>query len=198
MKHSNKYILIALLLGSNLAFFSSCGNKEQKAEENGAKTTEAPVAASTGPNKDLFSAYIDVKNALIKDDASTAQAEAKDIITQLGSTKMEGLDSTKMKDWNALSKSITDNTNQIIGSADLKVQRTAFDALSKAMVLAVKNFNIPHGPAFRHYCPMAFDDKGAYWLSEVAEINNPYFGAKSEMAHCGADSGQYAVPVKKQ
>ena len=196
MKSINKYIVIALLLGSSAITISSCGNKEKKAED-GAKSTETPVAAKGGPNETMYAAYIDVKNALIKDDAAAAQIEAKDIITQLEKTKMDGLDSAKKTSWNVLTKSITDNTNKIMSSADLKVQRPAFDELSKEMITAVKSYNIPHGPAFRHFCPMAFEDKGAFWLSEVAEINNPYFGAKSEMAHCGADSGQYAVPVSK-
>jgi Cu(I)/Ag(I) efflux system membrane fusion protein len=30
---------------------------------------------------------------------------------------------------------------------------------------------------------MALGDKGAYWLSEIKEINNPYFG--EEMLRCG-------------
>jgi Cu(I)/Ag(I) efflux system membrane fusion protein len=30
---------------------------------------------------------------------------------------------------------------------------------------------------------MAFDDTGAWWLSEEEEILNPYFG--DEMLHCG-------------
>jgi Cu(I)/Ag(I) efflux system membrane fusion protein len=30
---------------------------------------------------------------------------------------------------------------------------------------------------------MAFDNKGAYWLSDQAKIRNPYFGDK--MLECG-------------
>ena len=39
---------------------------------------------------------------------------------------------------------------------------------------------------------MAFDNKGAYWLSEEKEIRNPYFGSK--MLTCGetADSVDYS------
>src|SRR5690606_25014835 len=31
-------------------------------------------------------------------------------------------------------------------------------------------------PVYVQYCPMAFNDHGAYWLSADAEIRNPYFG----------------------
>ena len=33
------------------------------------------------------------------------------------------------------------------------------------------------------FCPMAFDGKGAYWITESREIRNPYFGEK--MLNCG-------------
>jgi Cu(I)/Ag(I) efflux system membrane fusion protein len=39
---------------------------------------------------------------------------------------------------------------------------------------------------------MAFNNKGAYWLSNEREIKNPYFG--SEMLECGSveDSLDYS------
>jgi hypothetical protein len=39
------------------------------------------------------------------------------------------------------------------------------------------------GTLYKQYCPMAFGNKGGYWLSDVAEIRNPYFGDK--MLTCG-------------
>ncbi len=45
---------------------------------------------------------------------------------------------------------------------------------------------------YYQYCPMAFNNKGAYWLSNQREILNPYFGNK--MLKCGevADSVDYS------
>ena len=36
---------------------------------------------------------------------------------------------------------------------------------------------------YHQFCPMAFNDAGAYWLSGTADIKNPYFGKK--MLTCG-------------
>jgi Cu(I)/Ag(I) efflux system membrane fusion protein len=33
------------------------------------------------------------------------------------------------------------------------------------------------------YCPMAFENAGAYWLQTDRAISNPYFGAR--MLRCG-------------
>ncbi|MDA9906228.1 hypothetical protein N9D01_02705, partial [Cyclobacteriaceae bacterium] len=45
------------------------------------------------------------------------------------------------------------------------------------------HYKIKNLTLFRQYCPMAFDNKGAYWLSNTQEIYNPYFG--EEMRFCG-------------
>jgi Cu(I)/Ag(I) efflux system membrane fusion protein len=36
---------------------------------------------------------------------------------------------------------------------------------------------------YYQFCPMANNNKGAYWLSESKVIRNPYFGEK--MINCG-------------
>tara|TARA_R110002051_G_scaffold301824_1_gene369863 strand:- start:22 stop:570 length:549 start_codon:yes stop_codon:yes gene_type:complete len=42
------------------------------------------------------------------------------------------------------------------------------------------------GTIYKKFCPMAFDNKGAYWYADVEEISNPYFGDK--MPNCGSVS----------
>jgi Cu(I)/Ag(I) efflux system membrane fusion protein len=47
----------------------------------------------------------------------------------------------------------------------------------------IKNTGLKGDTVYHQYCPMAFDDKGAYWLSSQSAIRNPYFG--KEMLTCG-------------
>lgn len=65
---------------------------------------------------------------------------------------------------------------------DLEAQRVAFEKISQQMyALAAENqWGIT---LYKQYCPMAFDNEGAYWLSAEEEIMNPYFG--DQMLHCG-------------
>jgi len=42
---------------------------------------------------------------------------------------------------------------------------------------------VKSGEVYKQYCPMAFDGKGAFWLSSSEEIRNPYYGDK--MLKCG-------------
>nr|MBA4168268.1 DUF3347 domain-containing protein [Chitinophagaceae bacterium] len=45
---------------------------------------------------------------------------------------------------------------------------------------------------YYQFCPMAFKNQGAYWLSDKREIRNPYLSSK--MPTCGeiADSVDYS------
>ena len=51
------------------------------------------------------------------------------------------------------------------------------------MIELVKNSGLSTGEIYVDYCPMAMNDKGAYWLSNRKDIRNPYFGDK--LMTCG-------------
>lgn len=70
---------------------------------------------------------------------------------------------------------------QISGTEDLKSQRKAFSQLSEAMEPIVRK-SIRSGKIYKDFCPMALNG-GAYWLSSIEDIRNPYFGA--QMLSCG-------------
>ena len=62
-------------------------------------------------------------------------------------------------------------------------ERAAFEKLSIALYEVVKSNGGNEMAIYKIHCPMAFDNKGAYWLSEEKEVKNPYFGDK--MLDCG-------------
>jgi Cu(I)/Ag(I) efflux system membrane fusion protein len=69
-------------------------------------------------------------------------------------------------------------------SKDLKTAREDFSHVSALLYreLSASAENLKR-PVYRFFCPMAFDDKGAYWLQEGNQTQNPYFG--SVMPKCG-------------
>ena len=70
---------------------------------------------------------------------------------------------------------------QIAETDDVQSQRKAFSKLSEAMESIVRS-SIKSGKIYKDYCPMAFKE-GAYWLSSIEDIRNPYYGAR--MLNCG-------------
>lgn len=69
-------------------------------------------------------------------------------------------------------------------ATDIEEQRVHFKTASDVLIALIKeqgNFAEPLG---LYYCPMAFDDTGAYWLQSMgSKLLNPYFG--SSMLRCG-------------
>lgn len=55
--------------------------------------------------------------------------------------------------------------------------------LSESILEVTESFGLEKDKVYKDFCPMAFDNKGAFWLSETEEILNPYFG--EAMLSCG-------------
>jgi Cu(I)/Ag(I) efflux system membrane fusion protein len=68
-------------------------------------------------------------------------------------------------------------------SAGIKEQRHHFKELSTAITSAVQMYGIGQ-VVYNQFCPMADNNKGAYWLSNDKNVLNPYFG--SAMLACGS------------
>ena len=70
-----------------------------------------------------------------------------------------------------------------ISGSDITHQREHFDMLSVDIkdLLAITGTD---RKLYQAHCPMYNENKGAIWLSETAEIKNPYFGSK--MLNCGS------------
>ena len=62
-------------------------------------------------------------------------------------------------------------------------KRSYFSHISEIMYCTIKSFGLKQGNLFAIFCPMAFDGKGAYWISDSKTIQNPYLGSK--MPTCG-------------
>ncbi len=66
--------------------------------------------------------------------------------------------------------------------------RNALPALTAALEAYLRSFGHDQAtPLYRHFCPMAFDDRGAAWLQADDQVRNPYFGAV--MYRCGVVRG---------
>jgi len=87
-------------------------------------------------------------------------------------------------EWMNLLKPIEDNLKGIINMKGIDKKRSHFSIVSNKLTEAVDMFGIAgNKPVYLEYCPMAFDNKGAFWISENKEIRNPYFG--DIMLKCG-------------
>jgi len=135
--------------------------------------------------KDVFDDYINLKDILITDDSEKVMDEAKNVLESLKKVNMKVLTSstTLMQQWMKLEKEIKSSANSITKTSEIKKQRVHFKNLSKHFIAAVKNFGI-NEKVYSQFCPMADNNKGAYWLSKKEKVVNPYFGGG--MLTCGS------------
>ena len=133
--------------------------------------------------KQVFDDYILVKDALVNDDAKSAQQAGKQIIQSLKNVDMKLLSDEKAHNhWMTIQKELNASANAISGSTDISKQRGHFKHLSAHMISSVQLFGVNEN-VYIQFCPMADNNKGAYWISLEEEIRNPYFGEK--MLKCG-------------
>jgi membrane fusion protein, copper/silver efflux system len=146
------------------------------------KTLDAPLAFREQITA-LAHVYFEVKNALVADDEAAAASAATKIEGTLENVNMGLLDGPAHDHWMALSGSMSEAGFHISEVDDIEVQREHFQVLSDAVLEMTEYFGLEIDRVYKQFCPMAFDDEGAHWLSESDDILNPYFG--DMMLRCG-------------
>ncbi|GMN05530.1 DUF3347 domain-containing protein [Croceitalea sp. MTPC5] len=111
--------------------------------------------------------YEHIKNDLVGSNPGDAQKGA--VMLNEALEKVEGSGA-------ALSAS-----QKIAATDNLERQRKAFSDMSNEMETLLKG-TVTSGKIYKDFCPMALNG-GAYWLSSIEDIRNPYYGAR--MLSCG-------------
>ena len=199
-----KKIFLSLLAISAIVF-AACNNGGSKNEHEGhnmSKDTTKHATASddqdvkaiavTYTNVDAKAAasikaivdhYLHVKNALTNDNSSEAANGAKAMEDAIGKLDKSLLTAEQKTAYDANEAELKEHADHIAKNGDnIKHQRSHFVQMSEVVYELVRDFGAG-GPVYHDHCPMARDNQGAMWLSEMKEIKNPYFGA--QMLKCG-------------
>lgn len=197
-----KSLFIATLYSVVTVFaLSSCSSKKEEAvqeeshdESMHAATEEAPAQASTPQFQvdatfqqqlsGVFTSYVSLKDAFVATNSAQVKEAAAKVKESLSKTDMMLLTGVAHNDWMTYSGGLEASLKEIQASDDIEAQRTSFSKLSDNLYKSIKAYGLGGATAFYEFCPMAFNNQGAYWLSDAAEIRNPYFGDK--MLKCGS------------
>ena len=187
-----------ILLALTVTALAACNNEKQKTSDinvhsDTAMTSSANPSAATptasGDNtaasmKEMVGQYLQIKNALANDNGKEAAAAGNAFVASMGKMQKTSMAQEKVKVWDNLSDDAKEMAEHIgMNGGKLEHQREHFDMLSNDMYDMVKAFGAGQ-TLYKDFCPMYNNKKGASWLSETKEINNPYFGKK--MATCGS------------
>lgn len=180
-KHTTMNHLIKTTLSlATIMFLASCGNNQQEVSEHAHHQHESaeqeqaagnmPVAIQDDQLNAVYPHYVHLTEALVTENINKAKTAANAI--EAGAAA-----SPNGKNLALLAAKIT-------ALSDIEEQRTVYAELSEEMIGLVKTAGMQQGELYLTHCPMAFDDKGASWLSKSKTVRNPYYGDK--MLSCGA------------
>lgn len=174
------------------ATISACGNgnnQSAQAEKKGADTaptsrqTTATTPVQGASVGEALSAYLQIKNALAKDNGQEAASGGTAFVAAIEKMGKSEMNTGQKQTYDNAAADAKEMAEHIGKSADkIEHQREHFDMLSQDMYDLVKAFGSGQ-KLYKDFCPMYNNEKGASWLSETKEIQNPYLGKK--MPTCG-------------
>ena len=196
----NKRILYVAMIVVMVAAFYFLFIKQDAGAEKGPKESPVYVGKNTlafdiSYNK-ILDAYFEMKDALVADDTTKTNAAALLLSFAADSLKIDEIqdDSTGAIKTTArdFASTLSASAKGLQGDATIAEKRKEFELITDALWNLTRTVQFSGRKIYYQFCPMAFDDKGAFWMSADSEINNPYFGAA--MLHCGSleDSLDYS------
>ncbi|HYF02169.1 MAG TPA: DUF3347 domain-containing protein [Patescibacteria group bacterium] len=168
--------------------FAACTQQQETAENRTQGTHQTGTAHQNASGSGNFHAtwnqYLEVKDALVALQATDVQREARELVDEIKEVKNFDGAADKLQKWGGFAPKFTEAANAVASASDLATQKTAFEKLSAVMEEGVRTFGLHGATAYKQHCPMAFDNKGASWLSDEKEIENPY--EAETMKSCGS------------
>lgn len=146
----------------------------------------APLKAQV---EQLVSEYLKVKEALVASDAEAAKTAANSVLTVANAMPVATLTGDEKAYAEEKTAQVKQSASAIAGAGDVAAQRENLEQLSESVFSMAKAFGATDQQLYYQRCPMANNNKGAYWLSASEEIRNPYFGEK--MLKCGSTEEVY-------
>lgn len=153
------------------------------------KTQAEPLSKSSFSIDGILNNYLELKNALAKDDSKVAANAAKELYATFNNLKSDKIEAKFKKEYADIVDDAKEHAEHIgDNSGKLEHQREHFAILSKDVNDLIKIFGTEK-KIYRDYCPMYDQGKSGYWISETKEIKNPYYG--SEMLTCGGITNEW-------
>lgn len=184
---STIYLFLAITIVVALTNCSGTRKEETVVQEETTSSAPPQYAVDVAFQQqlsDVFNSYVLLKDAFVASDAAQVKTKASDVKQALGNVKAELLSGEAHDKWTEYLTGMDGALMEMQGTADIEAQRGSFSIFSDNLYKSLKAYGTGGAKAYYEYCPMAFDNKGAYWLSESEEIRNPYFGSK--MLSCGS------------
>lgn len=159
--------------------------EEQAAKQDTQEVLQAPYAPQFYDSLQVtMDTYYDLTDGFATSNISYTDKWAGLLKQHIDSLPLHLLemDSSRLEPVKQSVSSISAELQGIIAEKTLDEKRAGFEMVSDMLYDLVKTTGLRGKTIYRQYCPMAFNDRGAYWLSRSSKLENPYFG--NEMLGC--------------
>jgi Cu(I)/Ag(I) efflux system membrane fusion protein len=174
-------LLVAVVFGVYLLLFKKKEESRVKSQPISVNTSDSLTVSVRGA---LLEYYI-LKDAFTKSDTIGVNTSARSLVTKLQAVTpqhLKGDPAIVELAWQ-LNQNIQNEAGNIVTAPGIESKRKVFQVISDVLFDFLRTINYSGSKVYQQYCPMAFNNSGAAWLSSSSEIINPYFGDK--MLHCG-------------
>lgn len=131
---------------------------------------------------EVVEAYLPIKDKMVATEPAT-QNLVESLLGTITKVDMTLVKGDAHLYWMQQLNALQAHAKQLAKAKTIAEQRKQFGFLSQALVNVLTAFGVD-GTYYVQYCPMAFDNAGANWLSNEDQIRNPYFGEL--MMKCGS------------
>lgn len=129
--------------------------------------------------RQLVATYLDIKNALVKDDITVARQYAKGLRNGIHEFNIDNIPAGGMPLWRRAVGDMEEPLEEMVPATDMSEFRRQFSYLSRAMANLTRQFGLAEGELYLYHCPEALNGTGAFWISEARSGDNPYFGPQN-------------------
>ncbi|MDQ3072997.1 MAG: DUF3347 domain-containing protein [Bacteroidota bacterium] len=181
MKFTN--LCFAVLLAAGTITFAGCeseGHEDNRNDKTVAENADGDGYENTAEEKsdameEVFNQYEDLRNKLYNGNADAVKNQAEAMKKELDDLNTTEMAPAEVTEWNTWVTQVREPLNKIEAATAIEAQRTQFADLTTVVYNGVKKYGVDD-EVYYQFCPMAMNNKGAYWLDTDKEIKNPYFG----------------------
>jgi hypothetical protein len=195
---NKRVVLFSVLLVSIFLLFRYCSSGPEEVVE------EKPEPLTLSQNSESFNqefakllaSYFSLKESFISGDSVKINSAASKLMVDADSLNVTDLhgdtSGTIRENAQYFTGTISGSANAIRGEVQLEDKLKELDMITDALWSLTRTVKYDRQKIYYLFCPMAFDNRGAYWLSDNREVRNPYFAGK--MPDCGevTDSVDYS------
>lgn len=181
-----KGLLIVILLAiAAFLLYQFVFKKDKTDHQKEVPMTVKGTDTLTGDIGETLQAYYNMKDAFTRSDSVQVTKDAAVLTEKVGRINFSGIkaDAAVIDVATQLRKDINSEMQNLQQANTLLAKRKSFQVVSDGLFDLLRTIRYDGSKVYQQYCPMAFDNAGAAWLSNSTDIVNPYFGDK--MLHCG-------------